>query len=250
MGPPGIQGEPGRDGAVGAQGPRGEPGAIVTSDGGTLTLQGSPYGGGVDVANVVGGIAKDADAVVIVQCTSDGESFSFGTGTKTASGTVLTAHHVVEDAPDCDVFSEAPVRHLGSVVEAVQHGERDQMELIMEWNDHGAAIEGLEPFFETLPVLGDFLVIIGHPGVGSNLALEHQYTTGYVTSASASETLNNLARGAYWSQGYITDAVAWHGNSGGPVFNEYGEWIGLLVGSLNGGSSNTGPDLTIAIPLL
>jgi len=43
--------------------------------------------------------------------------------------------------------------------------------------------------------------------------------------------------------------VAWHGNSGGPVFNAAGEWVGILVGGFNGGPDNTGPDLSIVLPL-
>jgi S1-C subfamily serine protease len=255
MGPPGIQGEPGHDGAVGLQGPAGEPGAVAQSsdDGeepqGSLTLDGNT-GRGVDVVNLVGEIAEHSAAFVIVQCTSDGESFSFGTGTKTDSGTVLTADHVVDDNPTCDVFSESPVQHLGSVEDFAQQGSRDQMELVVDWNDVGEAIVGVEPVIDARPALGEFVVVVGHPGVGSNLSLEHQYTTGFVTSADAAATLANLSRATYWSEGYTTDAVAWHGNSGGPVFNDAGEWIGLLVGSFNGAADNTGPDLTVAIPIL
>jgi S1-C subfamily serine protease len=257
MGPPGLQGQPGQDGAVGLQGPQGEPGAAgenVTdpagSPEGTLTLDGSAGRYGIDVANLVGKIAVHSAAFVIVQCTTDGETFSFGTGTKTDSGSVMTADHVVDDNTTCDVFSESPVQHLGSVEDFAQQGSRDQMELIVDWNDEGEAIEGVEPVIDQRPVLGEFVVVVGHPGVGSNLSLEHQYTTGFVTSADAAATLANLARATYWSEGYTTDAVAWHGNSGGPVFNEEGEWIGLLVGSFNGSADNTGPDLTVAIPIL
>jgi S1-C subfamily serine protease len=256
MGPQGIQGEQGQDGAVGLQGPKGDTGEPGTplGDGsggqGTLTLDGNAGGYGVDVANLVGEIAEHADAFVIVQCTTDGETFSFGSGTKTDSGTVITADHVVDDHTTCDVFSESPVQHLGSVEDYAQQGSRDQMELVVDWNEAGEAIAGVEPLIGVRPALGEFIVVVGHPGVGSNLSLEHQYTTGFVTSADAAATLANLARETYWSEGYTTDAVAWHGNSGGPVFNDAGEWIGLLVGSFNGSADNTGPDLTVAIPLL
>src|SRR5688572_2736914 len=105
MGPQGVQGEPGKDGAVGLQGPKGDPGeaGMVTNDGSdpTLTLDGNAGGYGVDVANLVGKIAEHAEAFVIVQCTTDGETFSFGSGTKTDSGTVITADHVVDDHTTC-----------------------------------------------------------------------------------------------------------------------------------------------------
>jgi S1-C subfamily serine protease len=94
------------------------------------------------------------------------------------------------------------------------------------------------------------VIVVGHPGVGASIFLEHQYTTGFVTSADPGDTLQNLGWGSYWERGYATDAVAWHGNSGGPVFDEDGTWIGILVGAFNGSARNEGPDLTLVLPLL
>ena len=116
--------------------------------------------------------------------------------------------------------------------------------------DSGDAIEGLVPDLGVQPEVGAFVVVVGHPGVGASIFLEHQYTTGYVTSADPGSTLDNLGWGRYWEHGYATDAVAWHGNSGGPVFDEDGVWIGILVGAFNGSERNEGPDLSLVIPLL
>jgi S1-C subfamily serine protease len=52
-----------------------------------------------------------------------------------------------------------------------------------------------------------------------------------------------------WASSWSTDAVAWHGNSGGPVFDAHGNWIGVLVGAFNGGPDNEGPDLSVVLPL-
>jgi S1-C subfamily serine protease len=255
----GPQGEPGETGAIGAtgaegaQGPQGEKGD--PGDRGESGLQGLPgtngsNGVGIDVANAVGRIAERADALVIVQCTQDGEDFRLGSGTKTADGTVITAEHVVADMTSCDIFSEAPITLLGSASEFTQQAERDQAELAVTWTADGEAIEGLTPLLGVQPEVGDFVVVVGHPGVGSSIFLEHQYTTGYVTSADPGETLEELGWGTYWERGYATDAVAWHGNSGGPVFDVNGDWIGILVGAFNGSRQNEGPDLSLVLPLL
>jgi len=254
MGPEGAPGEPGEIGATGAdgaQGPQGERGE--SGDRGEAGLQGLPGSdgqNGIDVANAVGSIAERADSLVIVQCTQDGDSYRLGSGTKTANGTVITAQHVIDDMTSCDIFSEAPITLLGTSTEFTQQGERDQAELDVTWTDDGEAIQGLTPAFGVQPEVGDFVVVVGHPGVGASIFLEHQYTTGYVTSADPSETLTELGWGNYWEHGYATDAVAWHGNSGGPVFDVDGTWIGILVGAFNGSKQNEGPDLALVLPML
>jgi len=254
MGPQGLQGEPGETGAqgdAGLQGPQGEKGE--KGDPGTPGAQGLPGEAGengVDVVNVVGRIAEKADSLVIVQCSEDGESFRLGSGTKTSRGTVITAEHVIKDMSSCDIFSEAPITLLGTAHDFVQEGARDQAELQVTWTDDGEEIPGLVPQIGVQPEVGTFVVVVGHPGVGASIFLEHQYTTGYVTSADPSDTLENLGWGDYWERGYATDAVVWHGNSGGPVFDQDGTWIGILVGAFNGSSRNEGPDLSLVLPIL
>jgi S1-C subfamily serine protease len=247
-GPPGEPGAPGVEGTPGPQGEQGEPG-----DPGELGPQGEPGAdgeNGVNVANAVGRIAEKGAALVIVQCTEDGDSYRLGSGTKTANGTVITAEHVITDMSSCDIFSEAPITLLGSATTFTQQGSRDQAELEVTWTDAGEAIRGLTPELGVQPEVGDFVVVVGHPGVGASIFLEHQYTTGYVTSSDPSDTLEELGWGTYWERGYATDAVAWHGNSGGPVFDADGTWIGILVGAFNGSRQNEGPDLTLVLPLL
>lgn len=242
---PGAQGETGAQGEKGDKGDPGEPG-----EAGLRGLPGEAGADGLDVVNVVGQIAEMASALVIVQCSEDGENFRLGSGTKTTNGTVITAEHVVDDMTSCDIFSEAPIVLLGTATAFTQEGVRDQAELDVTWTAKGREVEGIEPALGVQPEVGAFVVVVGHPGVGASIFLEHQYTTGYVTSADPGDTLRNLGWGRYWERGYATDAVAWHGNSGGPVFDENGTWIGILVGAFNGSETNEGPDLSLVLPLL
>jgi S1-C subfamily serine protease len=244
-GAPGPAGRDGVDGTPGAPGPAGPTGS-----------PGESGRAGTDALNataVVEGVARSASAFVIVECTSDGTTFQDGSGTKTDAGTVITAQHVVADQSTCRVYSEAPVTLLGTATAMNQIGTEDQAELTMRWTRAGDEIAGLSPNPGVSPEVGDFVVVVGHPGLYDGIALEHQYTTGLVTAVDLQATLAEVpaleGHDQSWKGGWSTDAVSWHGNSGGPVFNENAEWIGILVGAFNGASDNEGPDLSVVIPL-
>lgn len=238
----GTPGAPGAKGETGATGPRGVAGAMG------LRGENARVAG-----DIVQGIEERASSIVIVECSLDGTSFAHGTGTKTLAGTVYTAEHVVNGTTSCEIFSESPIALLGSVTTIAQKGERDQVELTVDWTATGEVITGIAPQLATLPVIGDFVAIVGHPGLYDGLTLEHQYTTGLVTATNLRATFDSVpvlaGKATAWETGWSTDATAWHGNSGGPAFDAGGQWIGMLVGAFNGAPDNEGPDLNVVIPL-
>jgi S1-C subfamily serine protease len=201
----------------------------------------------------VAGVVAKASAIVIIECT-DGVSYGTGSGTKTSEGTVLTAQHVVEDLPDCSIYSESPVTLLGTAKAYSQRRARDEVELTVDWTAAGASIQGLPRQLSRLPSIGDFITVVGHPGLYDGLVLEHQYTTGFVTAINLQATFAAVpalaGRDLTWAQAWSTDAVVWHGNSGGPVFDAEGDWIGILVGGFNADRHNEGPNLSVVLPLL
>jgi S1-C subfamily serine protease len=237
----GASGIPGRDGASGSRGLTGATGE-----------RGASGANGADPSAMVEAIANSAGAIVIVECT-DGVITGYGSGTKTTTGTVITAEHVTNAMTTCSVYSEAPVTVLGAATFVSQRGARDQVELTVSWNATGEAVQGLIPHLNVAPSLGALVAVVGNPSLYDGSALEHQYTTGLVTATNLASTLSTVpllaGKATSWESSWSTDAVAWHGNSGGPVFNAAGEWVGILVGAFNGGPDNEGPDLSIVLPL-
>jgi len=242
--------EPICDGVDGQMGARGGPGAMGAT--GATGATGSAGKDAQNVADVLALIRRKSSSVILVECT-DGTSFSDASGTKTTAGTVITAEHVVQGMTGCELYSAAPLTLLGSMVSSAQKGERDEAQLQVEWTPEGALLPGLEPKLQTTPQIGDLVTVVGYPGVYDGLAFEHQYTTGFVTSTNLATTLANVpaleGTEVAWESAWSTDAVSWHGNSGGPVFDVDGDWIGVLVGGFNGNADQQGPDISVVLPL-
>lgn len=117
------------------------------------------------------------------------------------TGTLITNHHVVEDC-------------LGESVTVTQNG-RNLGGFAWSWDDENdlaivhtiGNVETLNPT-QTKPQRGDFVVAFGNP-----YGLEGTVTSGIVSNID-NDTI-------------VTDAAIDPGNSGGPLVNELGEYIGI-----------------------
>ncbi|MBW2457147.1 MAG: trypsin-like peptidase domain-containing protein [Deltaproteobacteria bacterium] len=90
-------------------------------------------------------------------------------------------------------------------------------------------------------VLGDSdKIVVGEEAIsiGNPLGLAHTMTTGIVSS-------RRTYRGKQWIQ--MSTPIS-PGNSGGPVFNAYGEVIGVSTASVGGGFGG-GQNLNLAVPI-
>jgi S1-C subfamily serine protease len=106
--------------------------------------------------------------------------------------------------------------------------------------DLGAPDEGEAPRVDPV-MLGDSeKVTVGESAVsiGNPLGLEHTLTTGVVSSRRS-------YRGKNWIQ--ISAPIS-PGNSGGPVFNERGEVIGITTATIGGGFVPA-QNLNLAVPI-
>jgi len=82
-------------------------------------------------------------------------------------------------------------------------------------------IDGSVPYLDlgAMPGLLDEVYIVGSP---ENIYFENNITKGVITNLGVSWNI--------WTDALVADAVAWWGNSGGPLFNTDGQVIGILVG--------------------
>jgi serine protease Do len=153
----------------------------------------------------------------------------FGSGVVLhAGGFIATAAHVVEDAEAIEVeFSD---------------GSTSEAEIITLSRTEDLALIRAEtmPAKATVAVLADSdAVKVGQPvfAIGAPLGLKATLTTG-VVSAARGEELGGLGPKKLLQ----TDAAMNQGNSGGPLFNERGEVIGIAsrIATVSGGSMGLG----------
>ncbi len=184
--------------------------------------------------------AKNMKAVVVVTCrhrTDAGYGETTGSGFLiSADGYVVTNYHVVEGA------------YQGYVEMAGQK----PMEARLVGYDAGNDIAVLKVEGQNLPYVelgssdalsvGDQVTVIGNP-LGE---LTSTLTVGYISAKDRIITTDGTAINMLQ-----TDAAINAGNSGGPLFNMYGQVVGIITAkySNNGGEGATIEGLGFAIPM-
>ena len=128
---------------------------------------------------------------------------------------LITAAHCVDD----NETTTAGYRGIGDTVGATHvfdtiYFDEAQDLAILRPQKHQLP-EG-RPLAPAAPYDGDRVVVVGHPG-----GLTWTITEGIV---SRSSRYSGLGATQHWMQ---MSAPIWFGNSGGPVFNTYGEVVGI-----------------------
>lgn len=187
---------------------------------------------------------SNVDSVVAISCTMQTtaygqsvEGMSSGSGfILTEDGYVVTNYHVVQNASNITVTT-----HSGDEYDATVKGydaTNDVAVLKVEAEGLSAATIGSSGNLS----IGDMVVAIGNP-LGRLAATE---TVGYVSGINREVTTDNTVISMLQ-----TDAAINPGNSGGPLFNMYGEVIGITTakysGTTNSGASIEG--IGFAIPI-
>ena len=188
--------------------------------------------------------AANVGSVVAISSTIQSNSYYGATeGTATGSGFILnedgyviTNHHVVDGATSVSVIthdgSEYPASIVGSVADsdiAVLHIDATWLPAVTIGNSDDL-------------IIGDMVVAIGNP-LGT---LTSTQTVGYVSGKDRDVTTD----GSIMSM-IQTDAAINSGNSGGPLFNMYGEVVGVTTAKYSGtsGSGASIEGIGFAIPI-
>ncbi|HXF81966.1 MAG TPA: serine protease [bacterium] len=135
-----------------------------------------------------------------------------GTGFVISPSMIATACHVVRGAAAIQVqFWFSGQRASGRLVVC---NERHDVGVIAAAVPEGAAIL---PFAERIPAQGDRVWVWGYP-LGTRIAAEPSLASGIVSAVSAAEGT------------FAVDVSGGPGNSGGPVLDDDGRVVGILLG--------------------
>lgn len=177
--------------------------------------------------------AENAQSVVTVSCTVKATSYTgqVSQGTSSGSGFILTEdgyivtnYHVVDGATAINVIISAENEYKATVVG--HDSVNDVAVLKIEADNLPAVTLGSSDDL----YIGDMVAAIGNP-LGT---LSATMTVGYVSGKNREVTTGSSA-----SINMIqTDAAINAGNSGGPLFNMYGEVVGITTAKYSGTSSS------------
>jgi len=249
VGPTGLPGPTGAAGAIGPTGPAGAADPAGTDEPlGSAAAESRAGTGSNFIEQLANGVEAQSEAVLAVVCTDAEGGTSYGTGTKTSDGDVITAFHVVNGCTALNIIHGSfldPV--LLASAQAPFNGEqpipgRDLVVLHdLVWTAAGDALTGIEPAWERDVHLGELTMTVGFPA----FFFDAQFASGFVMSTSLDQTLALFGRDVEWSSAFTTDAATAGGASGGPVFDETGQWFAIHVGA----SNDAALELSIQIPM-
>ena len=186
--------------------------------------------------------ASQVNSVVAISTTVQsgyGSGHSSGSGfILTEDGYVITNFHVVEDATAIDV-----VMHDGTEYAAELVGKDSSNDLAV-LKIEASGLPAVKLGSSTDLVIGDMVVAIGNP-LGE---LASTQTVGYVSGIDREVSTGGSITTISMIQ---TDAAINPGNSGGPLFNMYGEVIGITTAKYSGttGSGASIEGIGFAIPI-
>lgn len=205
--------------------PSGTSGALPAADGSAMTPA-QLYQSNVDSVVAISCTMQTTAYGQSVEGTSSGSGFIL-----TEDGYVVTNYHVVQNASNITVTT-----HSGDEYDATVKGydaTNDVAVLKVEAEGLSAATIGSSGNLS----IGDMVVAIGNP-LGRLAATE---TVGYVSGINREVTTDNTVISMLQ-----TDAAINPGNSGGPLFNMYGEVIGITTAKYSG-TTNSGAYMGITV---
>jgi S1-C subfamily serine protease len=240
----GADGPDGKDGEDGQDGKDGEDGdscTVVDNGDSTKTIScedgtSATVYDGVDSIWEVNAMALwlrsvYGAAVLDVMCYVDEVHVASGTGVKTDSGTLISAHHVIESCHATAFYSSGV--YVGGGGTWLQFGTTDVVEVSnVSWNAIGQGLTGVKPHYHATPVLGELVYGLSYPGV--DLRNDVQVMVGRVVDDNVNDSLSGQ-NASYWRNVFTTDYAATAGSSGAPVFDRFGDFIGIHVGGYDNG---------------
>lgn len=160
-------------------------------------------------------------------------------------GYVVTNHHVIE---------EATQRTNVPITVSFQNGKRYEAKLIGSEADNDVAVLKIEAKDLPFVTLGDSdKLVVGEPvyAIGNPLGeLTFTLTDGLVSALDRVITTGNGSNAVSMNM-LQTNCAINSGNSGGPLFNSYGEVIGITTAKMSGSTSSSATieGLGFAIPV-
>ena len=154
-----------------------------------------------------------------------------------ASGEILTNHHVVDGAETIEVslLGSDRVRYRARRVGTDPVTDSALLQIDHPPSDLPVARLGNSSALEP----GDWVMAIGNP-----FQFAHSVTVGVVSFARRPFEV----REGRWQDLIQTDASIAQGSSGGPLFNAHGEVVGMNVGMMDGGGGAT-MGIGFAVPI-
>jgi S1-C subfamily serine protease len=186
--------------------------------------------------------AQQSGVVLITSTTTDGEGA--GTGmVLTSDGLVLTNHHVVEGATEVSV----EVAATGRTYEAEVLGHDDEADVAVLRLEDASGLATVTTDTDEAVQVGDAVVGVGNAG-GTG---EATAAAGTVTATDRTIDVGDEATGTTSTlSGLIeVDADIVAGDSGGPLYDDDGEVVGMDTAASTGSADVTGYAVPVATAL-
>ena len=174
-------------------------------------------------------VAQVRSAVVHIEKEGEWQGSGFIVG---AEGLIVTAKHVVEGG--------------GTFIVTLDDGTQFRTNITVESTRYDVGFLSIHTD-KPLPAVALCLQEFGRPGdsvfiIGTPLGYENFNSVTLGIISAEQRDLSPYDEGLGWSILFQSDAQAYPGNSGGPVFNMHGEVIGVLV-------AGVGPGLNYSVPV-